>query len=100
MSTRKDSRTMGSEANPPIHQVTISRPFYLGRCAVTQAQWVAIMEENPSVFQGENHPVEKVSWEDVQEFIRRLNAREGGSSIACQLRRSGRRLLAPARRHL
>jgi len=69
---------MGSEDERPIHQVTISQPFYLGRCAVTQIQWVAIMGKNPSKFQGGNRPVENVSWEDVQEFIGKLNAREGG----------------------
>lgn len=70
--------TMGSEDEPPVHQVTISKPFYLGRYAVTQAQWIAIMRNNPSQFRGEDHPVENVSWEDVQEFIRWLNARDGG----------------------
>ena len=70
--------TMGSEDDGPAHQVTISQPFSLGRYAVTQAQWRTIMRKNPSRFQGEDHPVENVSWEDVQEFIRWLNAREGG----------------------
>lgn len=70
--------TMGSEDERPVHQVTISQPFYLGRYTVTQAQWVAIMRKSPSTFQGEHHPVESVSWEEVQEFIRWLNAREGG----------------------
>jgi formylglycine-generating enzyme required for sulfatase activity len=61
----------------PQHQVTISKPFYLGRYEVTQAQWEAMMGNNPSKFQGRNNPVENVSWEDAQEFIKRLNAREG-----------------------
>lgn len=69
---------MGSEDERPTHQVTISQPFYLERCAVTQIQWVAIMGKNPSKFQGGNRPVENVSWEDVQEFICKLNARESG----------------------
>jgi formylglycine-generating enzyme required for sulfatase activity len=43
---------------------------------VTQAQWEAVMENNPSRFQGWNHPVENVSWNDVQEFIRRLKTKK------------------------
>ena len=69
---------MGSEDERPVHQVTISQPFYLGRYTVTQAQWVAVMRKSPSTFQGEHHPVESVSWEEVQECIRWLDAREGG----------------------
>jgi formylglycine-generating enzyme required for sulfatase activity len=47
---------------------------------VTQGQWQQIMGEgeNPSQFKSDDRPVERVSWEDVQAFIRRLNAREGG----------------------
>jgi formylglycine-generating enzyme required for sulfatase activity len=69
----------GAPDEHPVHQVTISQPFYLGRYPVTQAQWAAIMQTNPSGFQGEHHPVENVSWEDIQEFIHRLNAKEGGT---------------------
>lgn len=62
----------------PPHKVRISKPFYLGKYEVTQAQWQAIMGNNPSSSKGETLPVEQVSWNDVQEFVRRLNAREGG----------------------
>jgi formylglycine-generating enzyme required for sulfatase activity len=58
---------------------SVSRPFYLGTYEVTQAQWVALMGSNPSKFPGSNNPVEMVSWNDAQEFIRRLNAKEGHS---------------------
>ena len=61
----------------PRHEVTISKPFYLGKHEVTQAQWEAVMGNNPSHYKGANRPVELVSWDDVQEFIRRLNAKEG-----------------------
>lgn len=61
----------------PQHPIRISRPFYLGKYEVTQGQWVAVMERNPSKFKGSMLPVENVSWMDVQIFIQRLNAREG-----------------------
>ena len=69
--------TMGAHGARQGRQVTISQPFYLGKYAVTQAQWMAIMGTNPSRFPGEDHPVESVSWDDVQVFIRTLNASEG-----------------------
>lgn len=56
----------------PIHEVTLS-DYYIGKCEVTQALWTAIMGNNPSVDIGDNLPVEKVSWNDCQEFIIKLN---------------------------
>ncbi len=55
----------------------ISQPFYLGKYEVTQRQWKAVMGNNPSRFKGDDQPVNTVSWNDVQAFIRTLNAREG-----------------------
>ncbi|MEQ1637459.1 MAG: formylglycine-generating enzyme family protein [Methylococcales bacterium] len=69
-----------SAAELPRHQVCIEKAYYLGETEVTQAQWVAVMASNPSKFNVNSHPVEQVSWNDVQEFIKRLNAREGGNS--------------------
>jgi formylglycine-generating enzyme required for sulfatase activity len=46
---------------------------------VTQQQWTAVMGNNPSEFKGEDNPVETVSWDEVQDFIRRLNEKEGHS---------------------
>jgi formylglycine-generating enzyme required for sulfatase activity len=61
----------------PAHTVTVS-DFYIGKYEVTQAQWVAVMGSNPSYFIGDNHlPVERVSWDDLQEFIRKLNTLTG-----------------------
>lgn len=69
---------MGDPDERPMHQVTISKPFYLGTREVTQAQWQAVMGSNPSLFQGNpNLPVEQVWWTDAQEFVRKLNAKEG-----------------------
>ena len=61
----------------PRHSVKISQSFYLGKYEVTQRQWESVMRNNPSKFKGPDRPVENVSWEDVQEFIKRLNAKEG-----------------------
>ena len=64
----------------PVTRVRISKGFYLGKYEVTQDQWQAVMGNNPSSFKdcGGNCPVAKVSWEEVQVFIGRLNARTGG----------------------
>jgi formylglycine-generating enzyme required for sulfatase activity len=59
------------------HPVTLSRGFYLGAHPVTQAQWLAVMGSNPSKFKGEDRPVESVSWDECQEFCRKLSARDG-----------------------
>jgi len=67
----------GSDDEKPVHTVRLSRPFYLGIYPVTQRQWEAVMGSNPSRFQGPEHPVEQVSWDKVQEFIRSLNTHEG-----------------------
>ena len=74
---------MGSPAgeknrNPDegIRLAEIKNPFYLGVYEVTQAQWWAVMGNNPSYFTGDNRPVEQVSWNDVSAFINKLNARE------------------------
>lgn len=58
------------------HQVTLSRPFYMGATEVTQAQWQAVMGRNPSNFQGDDRPVEKVSWRDAAAFCRKLSELE------------------------
>ena len=56
------------------HRVTLTKDYWLGTFEVTQAQWQAVMGNNPSYFHGDNLPVEQVSWEDVKEFCDRLNA--------------------------
>ncbi len=64
-----------SDAEGPQHRVTIAKPFAVGKYEVTQAEWQAVMGNSPSRFKGDRHPVEQVSWDDAQEFIRRLNAK-------------------------
>ena len=62
-------------AETPQHLVTISQPFYLSMHPVTQAQWEAVMGNNPSQFKGFSaRPVENVSWNDAQQFLMRLSA--------------------------
>jgi formylglycine-generating enzyme required for sulfatase activity len=67
----------GYKDETPQHMVAISKPFYLGKFEVTQSQWEAVMGENPSEFKGNDNPVEKVSWDDAQAFISKLNEKEG-----------------------
>jgi len=61
----------------PVHQVKISNAFYMGKYEVTQKQWRDVMGSSPSNFKGDNLPVEQVSWNDAQEFIKKLNEKEG-----------------------
>lgn len=60
----------------PAHKVTVSS-FSIGKYEVTQKEWKAVMGSNPSKFRGDNLPVENVSWEDCQSFIRKLNSLTG-----------------------
>ncbi len=64
----------------PKHRVKISRPFYMSRHEITQRQWRVVMGENPGFFKGKNRPIENVTWDQVQEFIRRLNLRDNTRS--------------------
>lgn len=58
------------------HQVCVE-DFHIGKYEVTQAEWESVMGGNPSPSKGSRHPVERVSWNDVQEYIGKLNARTG-----------------------
>lgn len=61
----------------PVHKVTINNPFYMGKYPVTQRQWKKAMGTNPSKFKGDDLPVENVSWEKIQKFVKVLNEKEG-----------------------
>jgi formylglycine-generating enzyme required for sulfatase activity len=62
---------MGEEKDQ--HEVTISKPFYMGVTEVTQAQYEAVMGTNPSKFKGATNPVDTVSWNDATEFCKKLS---------------------------
>ncbi|SOD96453.1 SUMF1/EgtB/PvdO family nonheme iron enzyme [Spirosoma fluviale] len=74
-----DTRSEGSSDEKPVRSVTVSS-FLMGKYEVTQRQWEAVMGNNPSYFKDcPDCPVENVSWDDVQEFLKKLNARTGGN---------------------
>ena len=56
-------------------QVTISKGFWLGKYEVSQAQWKSVMGDNPSHFKGNDKPVDSVTWDDCQSFIKKVNNR-------------------------
>lgn len=60
------------------HEVTLTKPYYMGKHEVTQEQWVALGCENICVYKGAKLPVINVSWFDSQEFIAKLNAKTAG----------------------
>lgn len=63
----------GDSDEQPVHEVCVD-DLYIGKYEVTQAEWQKVMGNNPSVFKGcDNCPVEKVSWNDAQEYINKLN---------------------------
>jgi len=62
-----------SKIESPLHEVTISKPFYMGVTEVTQAQYEAVMGTNPSEFKGPTNPVDSVSWNDATEFCKKLS---------------------------
>jgi len=60
----------------PVHQVTLNA-YYIGETEVTQELWNVVMGSNPSSFNGNKRPVERVSWNDCQDFIAKLNQMTG-----------------------
>ncbi len=83
------SNELGRGSDETQHQVTLTEPFYLQQTEVTQAQWEAVMGSNPSYFDGcPTCPVETVSWNDVQEFIVKINMLgEGTYSLPTEAQR-------------
>jgi len=62
----------------PRHTVQITKGFEIGKTEVTGKQWVAVMGSNPSLYKGDNLPVEQVTFHDVQAFLTKMNARNDG----------------------
>lgn len=70
--------TSGEADEKPVHEVCVDG-FWLGKTEVTQGQWTRVMGSNPSRFKkGDDYPVEQVSWNDVQEYIGKLNEQGNG----------------------
>ena len=70
----------GRDDDETRHRVTLTQGFWMGKYEVTQAQWKSVMGTNPSRFKDEDCPVECVSWDDCQKFVRKVNA--GGAAVA------------------
>ena len=66
-----------ADREKPVHRVTLTNNYYIGKYEVTQALWQAVMGRNPSNFKGDDLPVEMVTWNDCQDFISKLNAMTG-----------------------
>ncbi|MBE6426941.1 MAG: hypothetical protein E7029_13350 [Planctomycetaceae bacterium] len=65
----------GRESNETQHRVTLTRGFWMLETEVTQAMWKSVMGTDPSYFKGAQNPVECVSWDDCQEFCRKLSSK-------------------------
>ena len=66
----------GDSDEKPVHRVTLSKGYWIGKYEVTQLEYQSIMKTNPSYFKGSNKPVETVSWNDAVKFCQKLTARE------------------------
>jgi formylglycine-generating enzyme required for sulfatase activity len=75
----------GDEEEKPVHKVTITKPFYIGKYEITQEQWQTLMGGNSSHFKGAKNPVDRVSWEDCQAFIKKLNEKFAASGATFSL---------------
>ena len=69
---------VGRVDNETQHEVTLTKPFYMGKYEVTQEQWQAVMGNNPSRTKGAKLPVTNVSWNDCQDYIKKLNGKTNG----------------------
>jgi len=69
---------VGRKSDETQREVTLSKPFYMGKYEVTQEQWQAVMGNNPSRTKGAKLPVTNVSWNDCQDYIKKLNGKTNG----------------------
>ena len=72
-----DLSGIGGYEEKPVHEVKIGYSFAVGKYEVTQAEWEAVMGNNPSNFKGARRPVEKVSWNDAKSFVKKLSEQTG-----------------------
>jgi formylglycine-generating enzyme required for sulfatase activity len=72
----------GLENEKPLHPVRLDA-FYISRTPVTQAQWLSLIDDNPSGFQSPNHPVEQVTFADAMDFARKLSRAHGDRFQFC-----------------
>lgn len=72
MGATSEQKTDVKNDEKPLREVTLTT-YKIGRYEVTQAQWKAVMGDNPSQYKGDEMPVTNVSWDDVQLFIKKLN---------------------------
>lgn len=80
--SRPEEDTFG-HLDKMLHRVMLTQGFYMQTTPVTQIQWKAVMKNTPSFFKGDgNRPVERVSWNDAQAFIKSLNARAGRETFS------------------
>jgi sulfatase modifying factor 1 len=83
----------------PVHPVTLSS-FYIGKFEVTQEEWQAVMGNNPSIFTGDELPVDNIDWYMAIEFCNKKSRQEGrspcytgkGDNITCDFEADGYRL--------
>ena len=71
----------GRSGDETQHKVTLTKGFWMGETEVTQGLWQAVTGSNPSHFKGDNLPVEQVSWEDCETFVKALNERYGQAGM-------------------
>ena len=73
----KDGDEMAFDSERPVHQVTLTDDYYIGKYEVTQSLWEIVMGKNPSRLKRTNFPVNNVSWDDCQKFIKKINKMTG-----------------------
>lgn len=69
--------TTTESSSMPVHQVTLTKPYYISETEVTNAVWYAVQGSNPSKYTGSSRPVQNVSWDDCSKFITNLNKHTG-----------------------
>ncbi len=80
-----DSDKDATAYEKPQHRVRITKPFYLGKYPVTREQWQAVMGNDPGSFKAPKNPAETVTWDDCQEFVKKLNAKSGSEGGTFQM---------------